>query len=143
MAAKTLKDMRSGGQKMPVLLANGALNDARCWSRVAEALVPNYDVIAVDARGHGRSEVPVDGYDLTSQEDDLAGLMTALRLDHPALLGHSMGAEVAPVLAGSHPDLLRTILLENPGPWRSGWPGTAEEQAFLAADRERYEHLAP
>jgi N-formylmaleamate deformylase len=134
--------LRSGGQKTPMLLAHGALDDARCWTRVAEALAPNYDVIAVDARGHGRSGAPVDGYELTSQADDLAGLITTLRLDQPAILGHSMGAEVAPVLAGRYPDLLGAILLEDPGPWWTGWPGTPEEQAFLAAERERYEQLA-
>jgi pimeloyl-ACP methyl ester carboxylesterase len=134
--------LRSGGPKPPILLAHGALDDARCWARVAEALAPTYDVIAVDARGHGRSEAPGGGYELTSQAEDLAGVITALRLEQPALLGHSMGAEVAPVLAGTHPDLLGAILLENPGPWWTGWPGTAEEQAFLMGERERYEQLA-
>ncbi|MFN8662939.1 MAG: alpha/beta hydrolase [Thermomicrobiales bacterium] len=124
------------------MLAHGALDNARCWARVAEALAPSYDVIAVDTRGHGRSEAPIDGYHLISQADDLAGLVSALRLECPALLGHSMGAEVALVLAGRYPDLLRAILLEDPGPWWTGWPGTVEEQVFLAAERERYAHLA-
>ena len=134
--------LRSGGPKPPILLAHGALDDARCWARVAVALAPNYDVIAVDARGHGRSEAPVDGYELTSQAEDLAGVIAALGLEQPAILGHSMGAEVAPVLAGTYPDLLGAILLEDPGPWWTGWPATDEERAFLADERVRYEQFA-
>jgi pimeloyl-ACP methyl ester carboxylesterase len=53
-----------------------------------------------------------------------------------------MGAEVAPVLAGTYPALLGAILLEDPGPWWAGWPATAEEKSFLAAEQERYERYA-
>jgi N-formylmaleamate deformylase len=134
--------LRSGGGKRPVVLAHGALEDARCWAPVAEALAPDYDVIAVDARGHGRSDGPADGYELATQAEDLAGVIAALGLERPALLGHSMGAEIAPVLAGTHPELLGAILLEDPGPWWTGWPATEEEQAFLASMRERYERYA-
>lgn len=134
--------LRSGGDKPAVMLAHGALDDAYCWARVAEALAPTYDVIAVDARGHGRSDAPPAGYDLTTQAEDLAGLITALGLENPALLGHSMGAEVAPVLAGTYPDLLGAILLEDPGPWWTGWPVTEAERAFLVAERERYQQFA-
>lgn len=55
--------LRSGGAKPPVALAHGALDDARCWARVAEALAADYDVVAVDARGHGHSQAPEEGYD--------------------------------------------------------------------------------
>jgi N-formylmaleamate deformylase len=121
---------------------DAALDDARCWARVAEALAPDYDVIAVDARGHGRSEASVDGYTLITQAEDLAGVIAALGLEQPALLGHSLGAEATLVLAGTYPDLLRAILLEDPGPWWTGWPATEEETAFLAAEQERYEQYA-
>lgn len=134
--------LRSGDAKPPVVLAHGALDDARCWDRVAVALAADFDVIAVDARGHGRSDAPADGYDLVTQAEDLAGVIAALDLKRSALLGHSMGAEVAPVLAGAHPDLLGAILLEDPGPWWTGWPATDTEKAFLVAERERYEQYA-
>jgi N-formylmaleamate deformylase len=134
--------LRSGGAKPPVVLAHGALDDALCWDRVAVALAADYDVVAVDARGHGCSDGSTDGYELAMQAEDLAGVLAALDLERPALLGHSMGGEVAPVLAGAYPDLLGAIILEDPGPWWTGWPATEEEQVFLAAERERYEQYA-
>ena len=42
----------------PVVLAHGALDDGRCWTRVAEALESEYDLIAYDARFHGKSDAP-------------------------------------------------------------------------------------
>jgi hypothetical protein len=70
--------LRSGGDLPAVVLAHGALDDARCWARVAEALAPDYDVVAVDARGHGCSDAPLDGYELVTQAEDLAGVIGTL-----------------------------------------------------------------
>lgn len=131
--------LRSGGAMPPLVLAHGGLEDARCWAPAAEALAADHDVIAIDARGHGRSDSPTDGYDLATQAEDLAGAIAALGLEKPALLGHSLGAEAALVLAGAHPQLLRGIVLEDPGPWWMGWPATDEEKTALTVMRERYE----
>jgi N-formylmaleamate deformylase len=46
---------RTGGDKPPLVLAHGVTDDGLCWTPVAAALAPDYDVIMVDARGHGRS----------------------------------------------------------------------------------------
>lgn len=134
--------LRSGGAKPPVVLAHGGLEDGRCWSPLAEALAPDYDVIAVDSRGHGHSSDPPDGFELLTQAEDMAGFIVGLELERPALLGHSLGAEAALVLAGSYPELLGAIVLEDPGPWWTGWPATADEKSSLANMRERYEQYA-
>lgn len=131
---------RSGGAKPPVVLLHGSTDDGRCWGRVAGALAPTYDVIAVDARGHGQSDAPPDGYTLPTMAMDLAGLIPALGLDHPAILGHSLGAGIALTFAGMNPTVPRAIVLIDPGPWWTGWPQTPEEYAMLA--QMRTQHLA-
>lgn len=105
---------RTGGAKPPVVLAHGFSDDGLCWTPVAEALAPRYDVIMLDARGHGRSAAPERGYDTAAQVADLAGAIAALGLRRPAVLGHSMGAATALGLAGVHPDVPAAILLEDP-----------------------------
>ncbi len=75
---------RTGGAKPPVVLAHGFSDDGLCWTPVAEALAPRYDVIMVDARGHGRSSAPEQGYSATIQAADLQGVITALGLQRPA-----------------------------------------------------------
>ncbi len=117
---------RTGGEKPPVVLAHGFSDDGLCWTPVAEALEADYDVIMVDARGHGRSAAPEQGYGAAEHANDLAGVIVGLGLKRPAVLGHSMGAVSALALAGIYPDLPRTILLEDPPPW---WMPAAAEPA--------------
>ncbi len=113
----TLHYTRTGGAKPPLVLAHGFSDDGLCWTPVAQALEADYDVIMTDARGHGRSDAPEQGYSSADHAADLAGVIQALRLKRPAVLGHSMGAASALALAGTHSDLLRAILLEDPPPW--------------------------
>ena len=113
----TLHYTRTGGAKPPVVLAHGFSDDGLCWTPVAEALAADYDVVMVDARGHGRSAAPEQGYGSADHAADLAGVIRALGLKRPAVLGHSMGAASTLVLAGLYPELPRAILLEDPPPW--------------------------
>src|ERR671936_61945 len=83
---------RTGGDTPPLVLAHGATDDGLCWTRLARALEPEYDVIMPDARGHGRSDAPPSGYSSADHAQDLAGLIRALGLATPAVGGHSMGA---------------------------------------------------
>jgi pimeloyl-ACP methyl ester carboxylesterase len=105
---------RTGGDKPPLVLAHGFSDDGLCWTPVARALEDDYDVIMVDARGHGQSQAPERGYAPTDYAADLAGAIAALGLRRPAVLGHSMGAATALALAGAHPDVPGAILLEDP-----------------------------
>ena len=113
---------RTGGDKPPIVLAHGVTDDGLCWTPVAEALAPDYDVIMVDARGHGRSEATDGGYDPATQAADLHGVIAALSLDKPLLLGHSLGAITSLALAGLYPEAPRAILLEDPPPFWMPWP---------------------
>lgn len=108
---------RTGGNKPPIVLAHGVTDDGLCWTPMAQALEADYDVIMVDARGHGHSEAPQGGYDPATQAADLQGVMQALKLHKSLVLGHSMGAATALVLAATYPDVPGAILLEDPPPW--------------------------
>ncbi len=128
---------RTGGAGPPLVLAHGVTDDGLCWTPVAAALAPEYDVIMVDARGHGHSDAPEQGYGPAAQADDLRGLIGALGLRRPAVLGHSMGAVTTLVLAGAYPDVPGAILLEDPPPWWAAppeeSPGDAERSAQMRA----------
>lgn len=106
---------RTGGNKPPLVLAHGFSDDGLCWTPVAEALEADYDVIMVDARGHGRSDAPDGGYTATTMATDLAGVITALGIHKPVVMGHSMGGSTTMVLAGLFPDLPGVIIIEDSG----------------------------
>jgi len=136
-----LHTTRTDGAKPPVVLAHGFTDDGLCWTPVAEVLEADYDVIMVDARGHGRSEAPEQGYGLVDHARDLAGVIVALELERPAVLGHSMGAGSALVLAGLYPDLPAALLLEDPPGWWAPMPLSPEDieqrEAWLAQIAEQ------
>jgi N-formylmaleamate deformylase len=129
---------RTGGDKPPLVLAHGVTDAGPCWSPVAEALAPEYDVVMVDARGHGHSDAPDIGYGPAEQAEDLAGVITGLGLNRPAILGHSMGAATTLVLAGTYPDVPGAILLEDPPAWWTGRSDTPAERERLSGMRQRF-----
>jgi pimeloyl-ACP methyl ester carboxylesterase len=128
---------RTDGDKPPLVLANGVTDAGPCWTAVAEALAPEYDAVMVDARGHGYSDGPERGYGPVEQAADLVGVIAALGLQRPAVLGHSMGAATALVLAGTYPDLPGAILLEDPPAWWTAWASTPAARERHVAMRER------
>lgn len=107
---------RTGGDKPTMVLLHGITDLGLCWSAVAEVLEADYDVIMIDARGHGSSDAPNTGYDWSTFTDDAYGVIQALELDKPILMGHSMGAMTALILASRYPDVPQAILLEDPPP---------------------------
>ena len=105
---------RTGGNKPPLILLHGLMTNGACWTGLAHSLEKEYDVIMPDARGHGKSSVPDFGYRYEDHADDVAGLINALRLPPPILLGHSMGGMTAAVAASRKPNLLRGLILADP-----------------------------
>ena len=113
----TLHYTRTGGAKPALLALHGFSDDGLCWSPIAQALEAEFDVVMLDARGHGRSDDPETGYGYDAHAADVAGAIEALKLTKPIVLGHSMGAETALALAGTYPQLPGAIWLEDPPPF--------------------------
>jgi N-formylmaleamate deformylase len=122
---------RSGGDKPPLVLLHGITDSGRCWARTADALAEDYDVIALDARGHGLSDRPESGYGPADHAADVAGVIDALGLAKPLIvMGHSMGAEVAATVTAHYPAYVKALVLEDP-PWHGDQPQTVEERAAM------------
>lgn len=111
---------RTGGDLPPLVLAHGFSDDGLCWTPVAEALAPEFDVVMVDARGHGKSDAPESGYGQLDLAADLYGVIVGLGLERPAILGHSMGGATTMALAGMYPETPGTILIEDAGTFNMG-----------------------
>ena len=77
----------------PIVFIHGVSQCWLTWSRQLNSdLASRYRLVAVDLRGHGLSDKPLDGYgDSKSWADDLAAVIEALELDHPVLCGWSYG----------------------------------------------------
>ncbi len=134
----TIHYYRTGGDRPALVLNHGATDNGLCWTRLARALEGDYDVIMPDARGHGLSQAPDDGYDSPTRAADLAGFIRALGLDKPAVGGHSMGAMTTFYLAALYPDLPRCAILEDPV-FRQEASGPSEEELRARGERMRQE----
>ena len=134
---ETIHYTRTGGNKPVVVMAHGVTDTGLCWSPLARELEDDFDLIMVDARGHGKSDGPEGSYGPDVQAEDLAALITALGLEKPAVLGHSMGAGTALVLAGAHPELVGSILLEDPPAWWTGWYDSPEARELVSGMKAR------
>jgi N-formylmaleamate deformylase len=126
---------RTGGNKTPMVMAHGLTDNGLAWSRLAHALESIFDVIMVDARGHGFSDKPEHGYGPDDHMRDLAGVIEALKVEQPVIIGHSMGGVTAASIAAEYPQLVRAAILEDPV-WR--WPTDPSQRD--AEQRAGYEN---
>lgn len=108
------------GNKPALVLCHGFSDNGLCWRPVARMLEGDFDIVMVDARGHGLSDAPETGYTTADRADDVAGVVRALGLDKPAILGHSMGASTAAAAAAKYPELFGKVLLEDPAWFAEG-----------------------
>ncbi len=97
------------GEEPALLLLHGLSSNARIWERVAAHLRGR--AVALDQRGHGRSDRPSDGYGSDELAEDAAQLIRHLGLERPLVVGHSWGAAIALQLAGTRPDLASGVAL--------------------------------
>ncbi|MBE0698604.1 MAG: alpha/beta hydrolase [Anaerolineaceae bacterium] len=112
---------RTGGKKKPPLvLLHGFSDSGMCWLPVARDLEAEWDIILPDARGHGKSQRVQPGEKIDSAAD-IAGLIQELKLNRPVVGGHSMGGNTAGLVGSRYPDLVRGLILEDPG-WRAAPP---------------------
>lgn len=106
--------LRTGGDKPPVVLLHGLMANGACWTPLARALEKDYDVVMPDARGHGKSGAPDQGYHYDNLAADVVSLIDALGLAPPVVVGHSMGGMTAAVVASQNPKRLRGLVLADP-----------------------------
>ena len=98
------------------------------------SLPAEYRLLAVDQRGHGRSDKPHDpaAYG-ASFARDVVNLLHALEIEKAHIVGYSMGGWIALFLAAEHPDRIRSIVVGGNG-WRPPGSGPPEEvRPWLAA----------
>lgn len=79
------------GKGRPLLLLPGWTCSADFFVHQLTGLADQFDVIAVDPRGHGGSAKPLTGHTFAQRGDDLAALIDELVLDDIILLGWSFG----------------------------------------------------
>ena len=106
---------------LPLLLLHGRTSNGTTFAPCLDALARRRKVIALDLRGHGRSDAPRErsAYSMERWLADLLQVVDALKLARYALLGHSMGGFVALRHALACPPGLAGLIMEDSGPGRN------------------------
>ena len=100
------------GEDPPILLVHGWCCDHAYFAPQLEHFARRgHRVVAVDLRGHGRSDRPLQAYTMQVFADDLAWVCGRLELAKPVVVGHSMGGIVAFDLAARYPELPSGVVM--------------------------------
>lgn len=129
------------GEGNPVVLLSGQSLDHRMWIGLAEELAQDLQVVLVDNRGTGSSELGdlrENPLSTTLFADDVVAVLDELGLARASVYGFSMGGRIAQQLAVTHPDRVDRLVLSATGP---GGPHQAKrprsaDQALLGGNTE-------
>jgi len=95
----------------PLLLLHGFTNRWQTYLPFLPSLTKNWQVLAFDQRGHGRSARIPDGvYTAAEFYADAEAVLTHINNGPVVLLGHSMGGSMALYLAQDHPEKVRAVV---------------------------------
>jgi len=101
------------GADPPLLFAHATGFHGRCWDQIIRML-RGRRALAVDFRGHGRSNKPDPPYHWPAFGQDLAAIADRLGLRHTVAIGHSMGGHSIVYTAGLLPECFAALILIDP-----------------------------
>ena len=103
---------RQAGTGDPVVILHGLMASLEAVAPLADSLSTDHRIVALDLRGHGRSDKPSDpgayGHEMG---EDVVRLLDHLGIARAHLVGHSMGAVVSAYVASRHPDRVASASL--------------------------------
>jgi len=128
------------GKGEPVVLVHGWSASAEMWNSLMGDLARDHQVIAMDCRGHGRSDKPHEaGRYRIEMANDVVRLMDHLGLARAHVVGYSMGGSIALRMLIDHPDRFLTAVIGGSTGFRAGmdeWDaGLTVTDAPLKANR--------
>ncbi|TME02330.1 MAG: alpha/beta hydrolase [Chloroflexi bacterium] len=109
------------GTGSPLVLLHGGFGSVEMFGPNLELLAAGHRVIGVDLQSHGRSPAVDRPMRFETMADDIAALITDLKLERAAIMGFSLGGAVALRIAIQHPKLVERLVLVSTVFKRSGW----------------------
>jgi pimeloyl-ACP methyl ester carboxylesterase len=102
----------SRGEGEPIVLLPGGTLTVGYLDGLADALAKaGYRVVGINFRGSGKSTGASKGVTLNTFANDVAGVIEALKIGPANITGNDFGNRVARMLAASHPELTRSVIL--------------------------------
>lgn len=107
----------------PTLLIHGYTDNSRSWSLLAPYL-KDRRLIAIDLRGHGKSDAPDCCYTLVDFANDAHLFLNEMKIDKADIIGHSLGSMTTQYLAARHPEQVGKVVLISSTLYPGSGPGS-------------------
>lgn len=136
---------RHGDEGEPLVLVHGYTGDIHDWRHQIAEFSRTHRVLALDHRGHGKSEAPSDRdtYTIENMAHDVLAVADLAGFDRFHLVGHSMGGSVSQEIALRWPGRLLSLTLHDTGPeFRFGRNETIRNVIKAMHDRAEREGMA-
>jgi N-formylmaleamate deformylase len=128
------------GTGRPILLIPGLASSGDTWTTTVAHLSSRFRCYVLTLAGFAGTP-PIAGPVFATVRQQLADYIRDQRLDHPIVIGHSLGGMLAMALAADHPDLVGPIVVVDGLPFLAG-PNmqvkNAEEARPVIAKMEAY-----
>jgi len=132
-----IDDGGSGG--LPVVFIHSAGGNTTHWAAQLAHVRKTRRALALDLRGHGLSQPPVDDdYRLVSQTRDIDAAVNRTGIRNFVLVGHSMGGSVSIAYAGFHPDRVAGLLMVDTGGDSRQFSETQRQQIIKAMKSDAF-----
>ncbi|MEZ5971537.1 MAG: alpha/beta hydrolase [Hyphomonadaceae bacterium] len=130
------------GSGPDVILIPGLSSSRDVWNTTADALDGHYRVHLVQLNGFAGAPVGANGDGPVSAPvaEEIARYIGETHLDHPAVIGHSMGGTIGMMLAARHPDAVGKLMVVDMFPFMGamfGGPNATPESVAPIADQIR------
>ncbi|PTX45201.1 pimeloyl-ACP methyl ester carboxylesterase [Christiangramia gaetbulicola] len=104
------------GEKIPLVLLHGFLEDSRIWGPIVKELQTERQVICIDLPGHGRSQGIAEIHTMKLMAEVVREVLISLGKEKISIAGHSMGGYVSLELLRNFPMIIRSVMLINSTP---------------------------
>lgn len=115
------------GKGSPLILHHGSFASGNDWRDLGytDSLGRDYQLILVDARGHGASDKPHDpaAYDMALRVSDITSVLDALQIQSAHFFGYSMGGWIGFGMAKYTPDRVRSLIFGGAHPYAESVQG--------------------
>lgn len=103
------------GQGEPIIFVGGFSTDHTMWSEVIDRFKDQYQVILLDNRGCGQTDVPSASFNIEQMAQDVVDLCSKLNIKQAHFVGNSMGGFIVQTLAYHHSNLIKSCVISNSG----------------------------
>lgn len=99
------------GSGEPLILLHGGTVTSSMWQSQIPSFAQHFRVMALDSRGHGRTNNPTGQFSYRLMADDVAAFIEAMGITKPLICGYSDGGQIALEIGMWHPHLTTALVV--------------------------------